>query len=161
MRTWTVRIVVALVVVFVAAQAIPVARTNPPVDPSKTLAASLRVPPDVSATFQRSCQDCHSNQTTWPWYSQVAPFSWLLARHVTEGRRELNMSEWAQYQVRRKDRKLKEICEQVQKGSMPMTSYLLIHRDAAVSPQEKTSICQWTDGVRKQLAASSALAALR
>ncbi len=94
MRTWIVRSVVVLVLVLLVAQVIPVTpRTNPPVDPAKTMAAHLPVPGDVSAVFQRACQDCHSNQTRWPWYSQVAPISWLLARHVSEGRQELNMSE--------------------------------------------------------------------
>ncbi len=147
MRRWTVRIVVALVLVFLVAQVIPVARTNPPVDPAKTMAAHISVPGDVSSTLQRACQDCHSNQTTWPWYSQVAPISWLLVRHVSEGRRELNMSEWAQYQPRRKERKLKELCEQVQKGKMPIASYLILHPDAQLSEQERGRICEWVKTV--------------
>ncbi len=161
MRTWTVRIVIALVLILVAAQAIPVGGNNPPVDPSKTLTASVPVPPDVSAALRRSCQDCHSNQTTWPWYSRVAPVSWLIANHVSTGRSELNLSEWAQYQARRKDRKLKEICEQVQKDRMPMYSYTILHPDAKLSQQEKSSICQWTNAARQQLAVASAQASRR
>ncbi len=159
MRRWTVRIVVALVLVLLVAQAIPVARTNPPVDPAKTMAAHTSMPGDVSAVLQRACQDCHSNQTTWPWYSQVAPISWLLVRHVSEGRRELNMSEWAQYQPRRKERKLKEMCEQVQKGKMPMASYLILHPDAQLSEQERGRICEWAGAIRNQLTTGGARAA--
>lgn len=152
MRRWTVRIVVALVLVLLVAQVIPVApRTNPPVDPTKTMAAHLPVPGDVSAVFQRACQDCHSNQTRWPWYSQVAPISWLLVRHVSEGRRELNMSEWGQYEGHRKGRRLKEICEQVRKGKMPIASYLILHQDAKLSEQERGRICEWGEAIRDQL----------
>src|SRR5206468_12536548 len=69
--------------------------------------------------LQRSCNACHSNQTAWPWYSQVSPISWYLQHHVNEGRRELNFSDWATYDQRRAARKLTETCEEVKKGAMP------------------------------------------
>jgi hypothetical protein len=75
--------------------------------------------------------------------------SWLLAYHVNEGRSELNFSEWGRYAARRKDRKLKEICEQVGKGKMPLLSYTIAHPQAKLSDQEKRSVCQWTDAARK------------
>ncbi len=153
MRKWTMRLVIALGIVLLVAQVIPVTRrTNPPVDPARTLAAQLPVPGHVSAVLQRACRDCHSHETIWPWYSQVAPVSWLVIRHVNEGRRELNLSVWGQYEARRQVRKLKEICDQVRTEKMPISSYLLLHPKARLSEQERSWLCEWTETIRERLA---------
>ncbi len=151
MRPWGKRILFAAVFVILVAQVIPVRKTNPPVDAAQTINATMALPDEVSQVFERSCQDCHSNRTVWPWYSHVAPASWFLAHHVNEGRRELNFSEWGTYPARRRDRKLKEICEQVQRGKMPQTSYTLIHTQAELSDRDKQVICAWTDTARKAM----------
>ena len=70
------------------------AMTNPPVDESQTIVARAQVPPEVASILDRSCRDCHSNKTVWPWYTHVAPVSWWLADHVDHGRKDLNLSEW-------------------------------------------------------------------
>ncbi|HYL80625.1 MAG TPA: heme-binding domain-containing protein [Candidatus Acidoferrum sp.] len=153
MNRWGRRGLLAGGLVVLVAQFIPVAKTNPSVDAAQTINAGMTLPAEVTQVFERSCQDCHSNRTVWPWYSQVAPASWLLAHHVNEGRRELNFSEWAQYPARRRDRKLKEICEQVRRGELPQASYTLLHPQAKLSDQEKQAICVWTDAARKALGA--------
>src|SRR5689334_10590484 len=91
------RIAVWFVVVLIFAQAIRPARANPPTDDSRTLKASGLATPEVLAIVDRSCKDCHTHNTEWPWYSNVAPASWLLASHVSSGRRHLNFSDWKQY----------------------------------------------------------------
>ena len=91
-----------LVVALVAIQLVPVDRTSPPVT------ADIAAPANVRAVLKRACYDCHSNETTWPWYSRVAPVSWLVARDVREGRKELNFSDWGGYAAKRQARKLKE-----------------------------------------------------
>src|SRR3954464_4443173 len=89
---WTLRVLIVLAVAFVAVQVVRPDRTNPPVQPAHSLLA--KTPPDVRAILDRSCRDCHSNDTRWPLYSQVAPMSWLVANHVHHGRDRFNYSEW-------------------------------------------------------------------
>lgn len=125
-------------------QLIRPARTNPPVDAQKTLAATADPPANVMATLNRACGDCHSSQTRWPWYSNVAPISWLVVNHVNEGRRQVSFSRWADYDTPGKLKALRQICRQVERRNMPLTSYLLLHRDAQLSDQDRQAICNWT-----------------
>ena len=156
MTRWFKRIALALVAALVAAQFIPLKKTNPPVDPSKTMYASLPVPANVQNIFERSCKDCHSNETAWPWYSHVAPVSWAIVSDVHGGRAELNLSEWDTYNAKRKDRKFKEICDQLTSGEMPDVKYTSIHRDARLTDTERTAVCQWAEATRKAQAAAPA-----
>jgi hypothetical protein len=101
--------------------------------------------------LSRSCADCHSNRTNYPWYSKIAPASWLLADHIDEGRKELNISVWNTYETRKKIRKLDSICEEVQDGEMPLPSYLWIHWDAAMKPGDAATLCNWANGEKERL----------
>lgn len=134
-------IVVALL--FAAAQAYRPDRTNPAVDESKTLRANAHLTPEVAAILDRSCKDCHSSETRWPWYSNVTPVSWFLKSHVEEGRRELSFSEWGNYAPRKRERKLHEMCEQVETGEMPIRSYLPLHPSAKLSDEDRRVLCAW------------------
>lgn len=117
-------------------------RANPPGDPARAIEAGVEVPPGVRALLDRACADCHSNRTAWPWYSQVAPVSWLVANHVRDGREHLNLSDWP---GRHKPEKLlDEICEEVEKDAMPLASYRALHPGAKLSPADKQAICAWT-----------------
>ena len=111
--------------------------------------------PDVASILDRSCRDCHSNQTVWPWYTNVAPISWWLSNHVNEGRRDLNMSEWGRLPRDRQERKLRQICDEVEDGAMPMSSYLPMHPAARLSEQDKKTLCDWTDAERAKLSSTS------
>ena len=144
-------IVVILAVIFLGIQFVRPARTNPVVDPSQTLEAHTQMPPEVASIFERSCRDCHSNKTVWPWYTNVAPISWWLTDHVNEGRRELNMSEWGRLPRDRQDRKLRQICDEVADGMMPLSSYLPMHPGARLSEQDKRVLCDWTHAERSRL----------
>ncbi len=134
---------VVLALLFLGAQGYRPDRTNPPVDERKTLRANTQLTPEVAAVLERSCKDCHSSETAWPWYSNVSPVSWFLKQHVDEGRRELSFSEWATYSKRKRERKLHEICQQVESGQMPLTSYLPLHPSARLSDEDKRVICDW------------------
>jgi Haem-binding domain len=118
-------------------------RENPPVDPSKDLLALSAAPEQIQAILRRSCYDCHSNQTRWPWYSAIAPVSWLTTRDVREGRKHMNFSEWGTYPRGRQISKLESIGSEVDKGEMPLEIYLLLHRDAALSKEEKDTLLAW------------------
>src|SRR3954447_26058531 len=107
-------IAVVLVVAFIVIQFFRPDFTNPPVNPAETLDASMPVPENVKMILGRSCADCHSNETKYPWYSKIQPSAWFLANHIRDGRRELNLSVWKTYEPRRQRKKLAEICEQVQ-----------------------------------------------
>ena len=132
----------------VGIQLIRPARTNPPVNQSHTLEAVVFVPPKIESILQRGCYDCHSDRTSWPWYSNVAPVSWFVIDHVDSGRRHVNFSEWLRRDTKNPAEYTRErfqaICRQVQTGDMPLTSYLLLHRTAKLSQDDIETICQWT-----------------
>ena len=117
--------------------------TNPPVNQAETLEAAMPVPEDVRAILTRSCMDCHSHETKYPWYSRIQPGAWFMQDHIEEGRRELNLSVWKTYEPRRQRRKLAEICEQAEYKFMPLPSYLWIHRDAQMSDADVKTLCDW------------------
>ena len=145
------RILLALVVIFALMQIYRPARTNPPVDQSKTMERSMSIPPNVQTILSRACSDCHSSKTVWPWYSNVAPVSWMLTDHVNEARDEMNFSDWGTFSAKKKHRRLEQICEQVNKREMPLPSYLWMHHDARLSPEDRNVICDWANGEKERL----------
>ena len=146
---WLLILIVAL---FVGVQFVRPARTNPAVDQMQTIHAQLQITPQVAAILDRSCQDCHSNSTRWPWYSNVVPASWFLVDHVDEGREHLNFSEWGKLEKREVDKKLEEMCEEVTDRVMPIDTYTWIHRSARLSDAEIKTLCDWTEAERQRLA---------
>ncbi|MGI9054350.1 MAG: heme-binding domain-containing protein [Pyrinomonadaceae bacterium] len=144
MKRATKIIVVVLFSVLVVIQFSRPDVTNPPLVQSETLQSATAVPENVQAIFNRSCNDCHTNETVYPWYSKIQPAAWFLADHIKEGRSEMNFSLWNTYEARRKKRKLEEICEQIETKAMPLPSYLWIHRDAELSDVEIKTLCDWT-----------------
>lgn len=131
----------ALGVLLLAAQLVRPARVNPAPNPALSFAGQAGVDPAATAILQRACADCHSNQTHWPWYSNVAPISWLLAHDVSEGRSTLNFSEWSRYDAAQRARLLFEICEDVREGEMPPFEYTLLHRQAKLDGQDVKTLC--------------------
>lgn len=144
MLVWLKRLAIALLLVLVAFQIFQPARTNPQTDPKREIHASLAVDPAVASVWQRSCNDCHSHRTVWPWYSHVAPVSWLVVSDVNQGRKVLNFSEWAGYRPEEQQKQLSEICKEVSEGEMPGLSYTLMHRHAKLSTGDASAICGWT-----------------
>jgi len=128
----------ALVVLLVLAQFVPVERTNPPVGDE------IQAPPEVMAVLKRSCYDCHSNETVWPAYSRVAPISWLVAHDVNEGRSGVNYSEWGALSADDKAHLLEETWEEVEEGKMPLKKYMLLHQDARLSDSDLATLRGWT-----------------
>ena len=143
-----------IAVTFAGIQFVRPARTNPVIDNAKTLEAKINVPPDVDAILVRSCNDCHSSETEWIWYTNVAPVSWYTAHHVDEGRRELSFSEFGSYSDKKAARKLDEICDQVTTGEMPHWDYAILHPTAKLSDADKQTLCDWTKLERDKLEAN-------
>jgi hypothetical protein len=143
------KIGLAILVLLVAFQFIPANRSNPTVEPSQTIYVTLPVPADVKTVFERSCKNCHSDETSWPWYSYVAPVSWVIVHDVRQGRKAMNLSEWGGYPINIKANKLEEICEQLTNGDMPDRKYTLIHGKGRPTTKERDLVCQWTEDSRE------------
>lgn len=97
----------------------------------------------ILQVLKAACYDCHSNNTNYPWYSNIQPIAWFLNRHIVEGKKELNLDEFGTYSKRRRQSKLKAIFNQVKDGEMPLTSYLLMHKKARLSDKESNMIIKW------------------
>src|SRR6516225_9811056 len=126
-------------IIFAAVQLIPVSRSNPPD------ASNLYAPAGIAGLLKRACNDCHSNQTRWPWYSFIAPVSWVVSRHVAEARRRLNFSEWEAYtsDPDTASHKLAQIADQVASGKMAPWYYRVMHRDARLNPAQRQELIRW------------------
>ena len=105
---------------------------------------TVHVPDSVMNLLKNSCYDCHSNNTRYPWYANVQPVAWWLNSHVTDGKRELDFSEFGNYTLRRQQNKFKGINNEVKSGDMPLSSYTLIHTTAKLNAAEKKMIADWT-----------------
>jgi Haem-binding domain len=131
---------VVFVIVFAAAQLVRPQRTNPATDASRTIHALVGTSSGLTAVLDRSCRDCHSNETVWPWYTQIAPLSWLMARGVAEGRKAVNFSEWAGYPPEVQRTLLSVSCQDVSSGKMP-GPYTLLRPETRLSSQDIEMIC--------------------
>ena len=127
-------------VVVVAAQLVRPERANPVTDANRTIQAQMPTGSGLVAVLDRSCRDCHSNRTVWPWYTQVAPLSWLMAQAVTEGRNAVNFSEWTRYQPAQQRLLLAMSCDDARKGKMP-GAYSVLRPETRLSPQDVETIC--------------------
>ncbi|MDQ2841237.1 MAG: heme-binding domain-containing protein [Acidobacteriota bacterium] len=115
----------------------------------------LQLPPAVASVLNRSCIDCHSNHTVWPWYSHVAPLSWLIERDVRGGRDRLNLSEWHRYTLQQRAKLLADIASAVKNREMPLPQYTLVHRQARLSDAETDIVYAWARAQRRTLKATS------
>lgn len=137
------RTLLIFLLVFIAMQAIQTEQKNYAIDKS----LEIQAPDEIMTMFKTSCYDCHSNEAKWPWYSKVAPFSWIITEHVDDGRKWLNFSEWENYSEEEKEKKLKGIYRTVY-AVMPLNSYLWLHEEADLTKEQRKQIRDWT-GVRK------------
>lgn len=127
-----------IVLIFVGIQFIPVTLSNPPVE------SDISTPPEVKSILKVSCYDCHSHETIWPWYSKMAPVSWLLAADAGEGREKMNFSTWNKYDPEKQRRLIAEAMDEVRGGNMPPWFYILKHPDAKISPGELKILEAWS-----------------
>jgi hypothetical protein len=110
------------------------------------------VPSNVKAMLEVACYDCHSNYTRYPWYANIQPVGWWLAKHVKDGKEDLNFSEFGSYSLKRQKNKLRSIENSIKDDDMPLTSYTLIHKNARLTNEEKTQITDWVKIIRDSLA---------
>jgi hypothetical protein len=129
---------IAAVLTLVLIQLVPVQRTNPPVE------TEITAPENVKAILRKACYNCHSNLTTWPWYSSIAPVSWLLVSDVTEARKEMNFTTWNRYTPKKQAAKRDKVWEEVKDNDMPPLPYRLMHPEARLSVGEKELLRTWS-----------------
>lgn len=126
-------------------------QNNPPITEEEQFSKVESVPANVLSIFQRACYDCHSNETQWPWYADVAPVSWIVGDHVQEAREEMNFSEWGSFSLEKRDHKLEEIIEEVSEGEMPERAYAAWHPEALISPADTSIMFSWIRTKRREL----------
>lgn len=128
--------------------------SNPPIDPTRTVEAQLEIPAPMKALLDRSCRDCHSNQTRWPWYSHVAPAKWMVARDVAKARSIMNFSEWTESAGKKLDLAvgmLAASCSDVTVGRMPKREYAFLHTEARLSAADRKAFCEWSGAEGQRL----------
>lgn len=145
------KILIVLVVLLVLIQFFRPARNTSAAKSPADISNAYMVPEDVNIILTKACFDCHSNNTNYPWYSNIQPVAWWLDNHIQEGKEELNFSEFAAYRPAKQFHKLEEVKEMLDEDEMPLKSYTLIHTDAKLTNAEKEKIVNWSEDIRNQM----------
>lgn len=148
------KILLVLVIVFIVFQFLqPAYNKNRQVLPTD-LTKTVSVPNDVQIILRKACYDCHSNNTNYPWYMNVQPVGWVMASHIKDGKENLNFSEFGSYSNRKQANKLRAILQSIDEGSMPISSYTMLHTDARLNKKSKEFIKDWITTTRDSLLAT-------
>lgn len=151
----TKKIGLGIILVFVAIQLIQPAHNKSEQVVSTDFFNVYRVPGNVKTLLQNACYDCHSNNTNYPWYSNIQPMAWLMSNHIRAGKEELNFSVFGNYPARRQINKLKGIANQIKDGEMPIASYKMMHRSANLTKEDKVLIGNWMNKTADSLSANN------
>jgi hypothetical protein len=143
-----------LLVVFILMQCIQPARNQSGQVLQTDITKMFSIPPDVKRVLEVSCYDCHSNNTRYPWYAYIQPGGWWLAKHIKGGKEELNFSEFGAYSHRRQINKLRSMENSLKDGTMPLSSYALLHKGARLTGGEKALVIAWINKVKDSLTSS-------
>lgn len=146
------KILIGLLLILIIAQAFRPAK-NISGDKMKDISVTYMVPEDVKTILAKACNDCHSNSTRYPWYSEVQPVAWWLNDHIIDGKRHLNFNEFDGYRIAKQYKKLEECIKEVKEGGMPLSSYTIIHKDAILSDTEKQTLFNWCEVLRDSIKA--------
>ena len=149
MRKKVILIILGLLVII---QFIRPARNISTADSTNEISKHYMVPEDVKKIMQVSCNDCHTNNTNYPWYTNIQPVGWWMQWHVNQGKKHLNFEEFASYTPKKQHHKLEETEEQLKYGGMPLNSYLWIHKDAKLSPEQKDLLINWATALKEKIA---------
>lgn len=134
---------IALIFILLMIQSIQIDKTIEPVNPATDFISVTAANTEVAGLLKTACYDCHSNQPTYPWYTNMAPVSWWIKHHINEGSQHLNFSIWGTYSEKRKNHKLEECIEMIEEGEMPMYSYTLMHKEAKLADSQKLQLVQF------------------
>lgn len=137
------KILVILLVAFVLIQFFRIDQTNPAVNKGMDFLTIKQTPEPIASTIRNACYDCHSNETKYPWYTNVQPVAWFMQNHIEEGRKHLNFSIYSTYEPKRQVRKMEEAAEMIQNGEMPLESYVLGHPEAKLTDAQKAELMNY------------------
>ena len=149
-----------LLIALIAIQFIRPAKNQSSEPQPNAIQTKFPVSEPVASILKKACNDCHSNNTTYPWYSNIQPVYWWLNDHIQEGKRELNFDEYTNKRLRYQYHKMEEVIEQVKEGEMPLNSYTWVHGDARLTEDEKNTLTQWAQQVMDTLKANHPLDSL-
>ena len=134
------KIIIISLVVLIGIQFIRPSRRTPRVDPNSGFIALTATPPEMAKLIKTACYDCHSYETKYPWYANVAPVSWWMSNNIHEARKHLNFSEWGMYPNKKRVHKLEEAGEEVSEGNMPIPNYTWLHANARLTDEQRKSL---------------------
>lgn len=143
------KILYGLLIIVIAIQFFRIDKTNPKINIADDFIEITEPPREIASILKSSCYDCHSNESNYPWYSNIAPVSWWVKHHIDEAQEELNFSKWSTYDVKKKDHKLEEMAEEVEEGEMPLNEYTWTHAEAKLSAEQQTALINWIKETRK------------
>jgi len=144
------KILIALVLLFIIIQFIPVELNQSETISKDDFIATMNPPEEIAQMLKTSCYDCHSNNTNYPWYDRVVPVSFWVKHHIDEAKEELNFSEWNTYSKKRKNHKIKEIIEETEEGEMPLKTYVIMHSDAKLSSEQQEQLKNWLETIKAE-----------
>jgi hypothetical protein len=139
------KILILLLIAFIAIQFFHPARNQAAGPQPHSIATVAPIPANVQSVLAKACNDCHTNNTNYPWYSKIQPVDWWLSDHVKDGKKHLNFDEYTSRSLRYQYHKLEEVVEQVETGEMPLESYTWIHKEAKLTADEKTLLINWAN----------------
>lgn len=142
------KIIFFILLLLIIIQFFTIDKTNPPSDKNADFINLTSPPTEISTLLKNSCYDCHSYHTKYPWYSNIAPVSWILKSHINDGRKHVNFSEWRQITNNKKDHALEEIVEVLNSGEMPLTGYAVLHPEADLSIEQRDKMINWVNSIR-------------
>ena len=137
------KILVFLLIVFVVSQFFGPEKNEGNIDTVNAFLAETNPPENVLKILKTSCFDCHSAKTNYPWYNNVTPVNYWLAEHIKDGKKHLDFSKWTSYSLKRKEHKMDELYEEVEKGEMPLDSYTWTHSEANLTQDQIDAIVTW------------------
>ena len=149
-KTWKI-IIVSIFALLIIIQFFQPEKNNKVANPKNDIVFSVEMSSMVKKKLVNACYDCHSEQTIYPFYNRVAPVSWILAKHIRDGKEQLNFSAWATYDKKKQIKLLNEICEVITEGEMPMKGYVMMHSKAVINEKELDEICAWTEQAAEQV----------
>jgi len=142
------KILYVLIIALASLQFFQIDKTNPVSDPELDFINIVETPAEVATILKTACYDCHSNQTNYPWYTNLQPVAWWVKDHIDHARDELNFSEWGSYTYRRADHKLEEASEYILSKEMPLPSYTWGHAEARLTDGQRDMLAEWFENQR-------------
>lgn len=142
------KLLIVLLIVFIVIQFFRPEKNLSDTIPATDFIAMTNPSPAIETTLRSACYDCHSNNTNYPWYNEIAPVSFMIAEHIKDGKKHLNFSEWGTYSAKKKAHKLEELVEEVEEGHMPESSYTWMHADANLTKEQVAELNNWAEDLR-------------